>query len=128
AVRRFQRERGLAADGIVGAETWRDLVEAGYSLGDRLLWRASQPMRGDDIDELQRRLNQLGFNAGAEDGIFGPLTASSVEEFQRNVGLAADGVAGPRTINALRRLHRAHHDDAAGVAVRVRERESLRHL
>src|SRR3712207_6890176 len=33
----------------------------------------SRMMRGDDVRELQHRLNQLGFDAGAEDGIFGPL-------------------------------------------------------
>ena len=126
AVRRFQRDRGLAADGIVGPETWRALVEAGYSLGDRLLWRSATMMRGDDVRELQHRLNQLGFDSGPEDGIFGPLTQAAVEEFQRNVGLEVDGIAGDRTVQALRRLHRDHQ--SGGVGIRVREREGLRRL
>ncbi|MDP8971132.1 MAG: peptidoglycan-binding protein [Actinomycetota bacterium] len=126
AVRRFQRGRGLAADGIVGPETWRALVEACYALGDRLLWHSRTMMRGDDVRELQHRLNQLGFDAGPEDGIFGPLAQGAVEEFQRNVGLDVDGVAGPSTIEMLRRLHRDHH--SGGVGIRARERESLRRL
>lgn len=126
AVRRFQRDRGLAADGVVGPETWRALAEAGYHLGDRLLWRTRGMMRGDDVRELQRRLNQLGFDCGPEDGIFGPLAASAVEEFQRNVALAVDGAAGPATVAALRRLER-EHQRGNGVA-RVREREWLRRL
>lgn len=126
AVRLFQRTRGLAADGLVGSETWRALTEAAYVLGDRLLWRASTMLRGDDIRDLQNRLNRLGFDAGSEDGIFGPLAAAAVEEFQRNVGLAVDGIAGPQTVEALRRLHRGHQ--SGGLGVRARQREALREL
>jgi N-acetylmuramoyl-L-alanine amidase len=126
AVRRFQRRRGLTADGMVGPETWRSLVEAGYSLGDRLLYQRRVMLRGDDVRELQHRLNQLGFNAGPEDGIFGPLVRAAVEDFQRNVGLDVDGVAGPGSLAALRRLHRDHQ--SSGYAARLREREALRRL
>jgi N-acetylmuramoyl-L-alanine amidase len=126
AVRRFQRERNLPADGIVGSETWRSLVESGYTLGSRMLWHSRRMMRGDDVRELQHRLNQLGFDAGAEDGIFGPLARAAVEEFQRNTGLGVDGIVGPATLAALRRLRRAHQ--SGGVGIRAREREWLRGL
>lgn len=125
AVRRFQREHGLTADGIVGPETWRRLVEAGWSLGDRLLYQRRLMLRGEDVRELQQRLSQLGFDAGPEDGIFGPLVRAAVEEFQRNVGIEVDGVAGPGTIAALRRLHRDHQ---RGHVTRLREREAMRRL
>lgn len=124
AVRQFQRTRGLPADGAVTGETWLALVEAGYSLGDRLLLRTRVPQRGDDVVELQLRLNQLGFDAGNEDGIFGRATQAAVEEFQRNTGLAVDGRVGPATVQQLRRLRRDHQRVGAGV--RARERERLR--
>jgi N-acetylmuramoyl-L-alanine amidase len=124
AVRQFQRMRGLPADGIVGPETWRTLVEAGYTLGDRLLVRTRVPLCGDDVVELQQRLNQLGFYAGSEDGIFGEATQAAVEEFQRNTGVAVDGRVGPETVELLHRLRRAHQ--TAGAGVRARKRELLR--
>ncbi len=124
AVRQFQRMRGLPADGAVTEETWLALVEAGYELGDRLLLRTRVPLRGDDVVELQQRLNQLGFDAGNEDGIFGRATQAAVEEFQRNTGLAVDGRVGPATAHQLRRLRRDHQ--RAGAGVRARQRERLR--
>lgn len=124
ALRQFQRLRGLPADGVVNDETWRVLVEAGYGLGDRLLLRTRAPLRGDDVVDLQLRLNQLGFDAGNEDGIFGRETQAAVEEFQRNTGLAVDGRVGPETVRQLRRLRRDHQ--RAGAGVRARQRERLR--
>ncbi|MDQ3757231.1 MAG: peptidoglycan-binding protein, partial [Actinomycetota bacterium] len=56
AVRAFQQARGLRADGICGRETWSALVEAGYRLGDRLLFLRQPMLRGDDVAALQRQL------------------------------------------------------------------------
>lgn len=124
AVRAFQQQRGLIADGIVGPETWQTLVGASFALGDRLLYVSRPMMHGDDIRELQRRLNRLGFDCGYDDGLFGPQTVAAVRDFQLNAGLQVDGIAGLETIDHLLRLHRAHQE--APVAA-VREREALRH-
>src|SRR5204862_264478 len=43
AVRSFQERRGLRVDGICGPQTWGSVVEAGYRLGDRLLYHTSPP-------------------------------------------------------------------------------------
>ena len=39
AVSAFQDARGLRSDGICGRETWAALVESGFRLGDRMLYR-----------------------------------------------------------------------------------------
>src|SRR5206468_11758140 len=104
ALRGFQQRRGLLVDGIVGPETWAELVEAGFALGDRTLYLRNPLFRGDDVRALQRRLNALGFDAGREDGIFGPRCDRAIREFQRNIGRDADGIVGPDTILALERL------------------------
>ena len=122
AVHEFQTRRGLRVDGIVGRETWSALVESGFALGDRLLYFRRPMLRGDDVAELQRRLNALGFDAGREDGIFGRATAGALGEFQRNSGLPADSICGDTTIAALARVGTL----ADGEVSAVREREALR--
>lgn len=101
AVRAFQGSRGLPQDGIVGPDTWGRLVEAGYRLGDRVLYLRSPNSRGDDVLELQHRLNEMGFDVGKEDGIFGPRTHAAALDFQRNTGAEADGIVGLGTVRAL---------------------------
>ena len=104
AVRRFQTNHGLAADGTVSGATWSALVDATFQLGDRLLYLKIPYFHGADVCLLQGALNVLGFAAGQPDGIFGTFTERAVGEFQANVGLPADGIAGPETIRAVERL------------------------
>jgi peptidoglycan L-alanyl-D-glutamate endopeptidase CwlK len=54
------------------------------------------------VTELQQLLRRRGFDPGATDGQFGPGTEAAVRAFQRSVGLADDGVAGPNTLAALK--------------------------
>src|SRR5450759_569983 len=95
AVVAFQRERGLDEDGEVGPETWAALVDATFTLGDRLLYLRYPYLHGADVRSLQQALNALGFACGETDGIFGAFTERAVREFQANMGLDADGIVGP---------------------------------
>jgi peptidoglycan L-alanyl-D-glutamate endopeptidase CwlK len=56
---------------------------------------------GKVVRQLQRKLSKLGFQSGAADGDFGPATQAALIAFQKSEGLLADGVAGPRTLQAL---------------------------
>lgn len=124
AVEAFQHRRGLRVDGCCGSQTWSALVEAGRRLGDRFLYRRTPSLRGDDVAELQQRLSALGFDTGQVDGIFGDLTSAALGEFQRNVGIPVDGIAGASTVSELLRFG-SRHDDTELVAS-VRDRERLR--
>jgi len=122
-VRAFQTARGLRVDAVCGPQTWGALVEAGYRLGDRLLYVRTPMQRGDDVAELQRRLSALGFDPGRIDAIFGPDTRRALEEFQRNAGLPPDGICGPATLRELERL--SARADVDHPVSSVRERLTL---
>lgn len=54
--------------------------------------------RGDEVRRIQTKLKQLGYYKGTVDGIYGTNTKNAVISFQKNCGLTADGIAGPRTL------------------------------
>jgi peptidoglycan hydrolase-like protein with peptidoglycan-binding domain len=58
------------------------------------------------IAALQVGLRAHGLYAGAIDGVSGPQTARAVRRLQRRARIAVDGVAGPRTRRALGRFGR----------------------
>jgi putative chitinase len=61
----------------------------------------SQGSSGPDVQDLQQRLKDLGFDPNGVDGNFGPGTKSALIAFQQSKGLQADGIAGPATMAAL---------------------------
>ena len=71
------------------------------ALGDYVLGRGS---RGTDVQQLQKKLLQLGYQVGSADGIFGPKTETGVRNFQKDHGLKVDGLAGTKTVAELNRL------------------------
>jgi peptidoglycan hydrolase-like protein with peptidoglycan-binding domain len=104
AVRAFQHKLALEEDGFVGDLTWAALVDATFTLGDRMLYLRVPHFHGRDVRVLQEALNVLGFACGAIDGIFGAFTERAVREFQRNAGLPADGIVGSETVRAITAL------------------------
>ena len=126
AVRAFQQERGITVDGIVGQSTFRRLDDARWQLGDRVLsYVPGHLVSGDDVAELQRRLTTLGFATGRVDGLFGGQTDTALREFQKGVGVTADGTCGPDTFRAFDRLGRAV---SGGNATSLREHQTVSEL
>lgn len=58
-------------------------------------------MTGDDVRDLQEKLNNLGYDCGQVDGIFGTRTFRAVVLFQEDHGLDTDGIAGRQTKTAI---------------------------
>jgi peptidoglycan hydrolase-like protein with peptidoglycan-binding domain len=95
AVQAFQTSQGLAADGIVGPNTWPKLVV-----------QVKRGSKGDAVRAVQAVMKfhdqSNGEGPGVQvDGIFGPRTDAWVRGFQKAVGTPADGIVGPITWRAL---------------------------
>jgi peptidoglycan hydrolase-like protein with peptidoglycan-binding domain len=94
AVVAFQRSRGLVADGVIGAQTWRSLIIT-VRLGSR----------GDAVRAVQDQINFRNLRDGHSvnvDGIFGPATRRFVIGLQQGFateisGFPVDGIVGPQT-------------------------------
>lgn len=72
------------------------------NVSNGMLRNGSRDVAPDNrVRTLQSALNVRGFNAGYADGIFGDATEQAVRLFQRQHGLVADGVVGPRTAAML---------------------------
>lgn len=57
--------------------------------------------RGQDVSKLQQALKDRGYQV-AVDGIYGTQTKEAVKQFQRDNGLVVDGIAGAKTLAALK--------------------------
>ena len=107
AVKRFQEENGLTADGVAGTKTLNAVAAAvarkggtpasGSSAGTTLKLNS----QGTKVSQLQTDLKQLGYYYAEITGNFGEKTEAAVKAFQKAKGLTADGVAGTKTLNAI---------------------------
>lgn len=64
------------------------------------------------VEEAQRTLGVLGYDAGPIDGVAGPRLSDAIRAFQRDHGQAADGRLTAQTVAALRAA--LHEREAAG--------------
>jgi peptidoglycan hydrolase-like protein with peptidoglycan-binding domain len=96
----LQHQKGLVPNGVPGPETMAALGRlAGPPLGTRELEPGTV---GGDVVELQFLLAWHGFPNGTFDGVFGARTEAALLAFQRWARLPLVGMAGPRTVAALR--------------------------
>lgn len=114
AVIAYQGSRKLTVDGVVGLQTWtallKDFPEVAESDPSPFKVETRPPpnrdtlktgSKGSTVEELQRRLDDMGFEPGSIDGVFGKKTKSALVAFQKSCGLKPDGVCGPLTWGAL---------------------------
>jgi len=107
AVKRFQEKNNLTADGVAGSATLdainAALKKAGYSSSSTVPTGStlSLNMKSDAVLAMQKALASLGYYDGELTGNFGNKTKAAVADFQRANGLTSDGIAGPKTLEAI---------------------------
>lgn len=72
-----------------------------YSNNSSVTALSSMGSRGNEVTEIQKKLKERGLYKGNIDGIYGSGTKDAVIKFQKQNGLAVDGIAGPQTLKKL---------------------------
>jgi len=80
AVVAFQTDLGIEATGVVGAATWRWLLET-----------EAEAAEAADVVQLQAALVRLGYDVPV-DGIVGDETSAAIRAWQETIGAEVDGV------------------------------------
>jgi len=102
---------GIVPDELVVGEITSAGVEQFTPMPDE--WVFERGDHGSDVVVLQQRLNQLGYDSGPEDGLFGLKTEKALKSFQAAVGLAESGRTDRATVDALNRARIADHPAGA---------------
>ena len=125
AVKAFQANHGLTADGLAGTNTYKVLYSdqakaaetipeipetpeipddsgdttppGGFLIPDRIL---SSGMTGEDVLSVADRLVSLGYLESSS-SVYTNTVIAAVKAFQQACGLTADGIAGPLTYQRL---------------------------
>jgi peptidoglycan hydrolase-like protein with peptidoglycan-binding domain len=115
SVRAFQWLFRLTPDGIIGEQTWNKIVSVYNHLPDVTAPQYSGTLlrvgsHGNNVTLMQKYLDTIAQRYPSvpqlmTDGIFGPLTQTSVVAFQRLFGLADDGIIGPMTWKMIVSIH-----------------------
>lgn len=118
AVKQFQKNNNLKADGIVGEDTIAKLTgkcvsasgETGTSVKSTTTTTSTYIAKagtlrygdkGSKVQELQNQLKKLGYFDATSTGLFLEITRDAVKDFQRDNGLVVDGIAGTKTFAKL---------------------------
>jgi len=123
ALKNFQTNNGLKADGVAGKSTYAKLFSAQAVAYNSPETESPAPVEyttetdsssassfwttlrsgdsGTDVKQLQENLIQLGYMSGKPDGKYGDTTTAAVKAFQKANNLKDDGTAGPETLKAI---------------------------
>ncbi|WP_143833163.1 peptidoglycan-binding protein [Oceanobacillus timonensis] len=96
-VKRFQSYYGLTANGQMNQATKNKL----NSVYNNPLQRGK---RHDDIPEIKRQLNSLGYGHITVTTLFGSFMEKKIKEFQKDQGLRVSGIADEVTVSKLKEL------------------------
>ncbi|MDD5440325.1 MAG: peptidoglycan-binding protein [Candidatus Omnitrophica bacterium] len=110
AIEDFQLQNNLTVTGKVDMATWEKLRSYGAPAAQGASVVPSEAMMSGKpssyetptVKEIQEALKNAKIYQGNVDGVLGPMTKKSIEDFQVQNGLVADGKVGPKTWAKLR--------------------------
>lgn len=89
----------IVAITLIFVSDYTNCAKAQVSATDTAIYALSKfGSQGDEVRRIQKKLKELGYYNGSVDGIYGSATKKAVIAFQKNCGITADGVAGPKTL------------------------------
>ncbi|WP_185819900.1 peptidoglycan-binding protein [Salibacterium salarium] len=114
AVRKFQQKNQLEIDGLAGPKTLNKLknnpIDAGSTTDgsdaestknvnttEELRYQSS----GEEVEQLQEQLRQLGYMKMRATGVFGEVTEKAVKDFQEENNIESNGIADVRTLEHI---------------------------
>lgn len=92
---------------VIAERNWKYATRPGWYESEKYVLtrvlRYTEPlMRGEDVKMVQLRLNELGYNCGTADGVFGRKTDFASRDFKQDAGLKHEtGDVGKKTAIAL---------------------------
>ena len=108
ALKSFQQDHGLTADGIYGPKSKAALEAANPSQNTTVLRKGD---KGDAVRMMQAMLIACGYPCGKTgvDGDFGNKTKDALMRFQKDHGVAVDGLYGPQSRASLTQAYLVAH-------------------
>jgi hypothetical protein len=95
---------------MTNAQPETSSVERRQAAPDERQVTSSRQSTDTTVRDIQRKLNELGYDSGVVDGLMGRRTRSAIMEFQRDSGLPVDGLA---TDALLRQLESSPIDNTS---------------
>ncbi|MBR4039458.1 MAG: peptidoglycan-binding protein [Clostridia bacterium] len=127
AVKDFQKDKGLYADGVAGGKTL-DAIEAAIKAAGGSSTSSTTGLKlgatGEKVRQLQQDLTALGYYYGDISGHYGSLTQAAVKKFQKAKGIGQDGIAGTSTINAIAAALGSSGSSSGSTSVREGDKNS----
>lgn len=93
-LKEFQKHYGLKVTGIIDEPTERALNEASATV-------LKKGIRHQDVIQLKKDLNRLGFGNIKVSTLYGSFMEKRVKEFQRHYGLNITGIADAKTLDKM---------------------------
>ena len=103
-----------AAESASAAESETAAAPASSSLFGGNYTALRSGSSGSRVRALQQALIALRYLTGSADGKFGSMTRTAVLRFQRASGLAADGIAGKKTLSQLEKAYASGAASSSG--------------